>query len=255
MSEGRAMEGQYLPRPATETDTPRQSRSKASFRGHLTTYLLVGAFLFTLNVLTSFGDWWFYWPLFFWGWGIIAHYVAAYGFPDSERLLSLGSLNLPSVPAPARASSRSASFAAGEFAELHARIEHLRSIVTTLPEGSTRLQAEAIVARANDIAAVLAADRASADMVRSFSNGFLQPAGEILSHYSRLTGRDVTGASDVLQSVENESLPQIQQHMDRLYEQLHHRDLVQLSVANDMADFDLAQAQREISAELDKLRA
>jgi hypothetical protein len=43
--------------------------------------------------------------------------------------------------------------------------------------------------------------------------------------------------------------------MDRLYEQLHHRDLVQLSVANEMADFDLSQAQREISAELEKLRA
>jgi hypothetical protein len=255
MSEGRAMEHQYPPRPASGTDSARQSRSKASFRGHFTTYLLVGAFLFTLNVLTSFGDWWFYWPLFFWGWGIIAHYVAAYGFPGPERLSSLGSLNLPNLPAPARKSSPSASFAAGEFAELHQRIERLRSIAATLPEGATRIQAEAIVSRANDIAAVLAADRASADMVRSFSNGFLQPSVEVLSHYSRLTGRNVPGAGEVLRSVEEESLPQIQQHLDRLYEHLHHRDLIQLSVANDMADFDLTQAQREISAELDKIRA
>lgn len=255
MIEGRAMERQYSPPPTKEAKTPKHSRSQASFRGHFTTYLLVGAFLFTLNLLTSFGDWWFYWPLFFWGWGIVAHYVAAYGLPGPERLSSLGSLNLPSIPTPARSSSRSASFAAGAFAELHERIERLRSIVTSLPEGPVRSQAEAIVFRANDVAAVLAADRASANMVRSFTNGFLQPSGEILAHYSRLTGRDVPGAAEVLRNVEDETLPQIQQHLDRLYEQLHHRDLVQLSVANDMADFDLAQAHREISAELDKLRA
>jgi hypothetical protein len=254
MIEGRAMDRQYSQRPATEHEAPRQSRSRASFRGHFTTYILVGAFLFTLNVLTSFGDWWFYWPLFFWGWGLIAHYVAAYGLPGPERLLSLGSSSLPSVPLPARTPSQSASFAAAAFAELHERIERLRSVVTTLPEGPVRIQAQAIVSRANDIAAVLAADRASAEMVRSFNNGFLQPSAEILSHYSRLTGRDVPGAAEVLRTVENESLPQIRQQMDRLYEQLHHRDLVQLSVANEMADFDLTQAQREISAELDKLR-
>lgn len=249
------MERQYPARQKDEAPTPKETRSRAAFRGHLTTFLLVGAFLFTLNVLTSFGDWWFYWPLFFWGWGLIAHYLTAFGFPGPDRWASLGAFTRPAAPNPSRPKPHSATFAAGAFAELHERIERVRAIVDALPDGGVRLQAEAIVSRASSIAAVLAADRASADMVRTFSAGYLQPTEEILEHYARLTARDVPGASDVLRGVEEESLPQIQQHMDRLYKQLHHRDLVQLSVATDMADFDLSQAQREISAELDKVRA
>lgn len=254
MTQGHAMERQYPPRQATESQAPRETRSQAAFRGHFTTFLLMGAFLFTLNVLTSFGDWWFYWPLFFWGWGLIAHYVAAYGLHVPARWASLGQSVRTPAPVSSRANANTPAFAAPAFAELHERIEHLRAIVASMPESPARLQADAIVSRANAIAAVLAADRASGDMVRSFSNGYLQPTDEILAHYSRLTGRNVPGAGDVLRSVEEEILPQIQQHLDRLYEQLHRRDVVQLSVATDMADFDLTQAQREISAELDKLR-
>ena len=254
MSESHAMERQYPPRQMPEASAPKDSRAKAAFRGHLTTYLLVGAFLLTLNMLTSFGEWWFYWPLFFWGWGLIAHYVSAYGFPGPEQFSSLSSSLRPSFPTRSRQGSPSTTFAAGAFAELHGRIEHLKSLVSALPDGMAREQSEAIVTRANAIAGVLASDRASAEMVRSFSTGFVKPTEEILEHYSRLMGRGVPGAAEVLRGVEEESLPYIQQHMDRLFEQLHHRDLVQLSVANEMADFDLTQAQHEITAELDKLR-
>ncbi len=43
------------------------------FYQHLFVYVLVNAFLIVVNVLTAPGSWWFYWPLFGWGIGIVAH--------------------------------------------------------------------------------------------------------------------------------------------------------------------------------------
>ena len=43
------------------------------FYQHLIVYLLVNTFLFVVNLLTSRGNWWFYWPLFGWGIGVTAH--------------------------------------------------------------------------------------------------------------------------------------------------------------------------------------
>jgi hypothetical protein len=40
---------------------------------HLFGYVLINAFLFAVNVLTSRGSWWFYWPLCFWGVVVAAH--------------------------------------------------------------------------------------------------------------------------------------------------------------------------------------
>ncbi|MBU0701890.1 2TM domain-containing protein [bacterium] len=48
---------------------------KFSFYIHLTIYLLVNSFLFFINLFTSTGEWWFYWPLFGWGIGLFFHYI------------------------------------------------------------------------------------------------------------------------------------------------------------------------------------
>ena len=42
-----------------------------SFYGSLTSYLSVNLLLFLINLVSSPGRWWFYWPLFFWGIGIL----------------------------------------------------------------------------------------------------------------------------------------------------------------------------------------
>jgi hypothetical protein len=49
------------------------------FYVHLITYLLVNAGLFVINILTSPGTYWFVWPLFGWGIGIIAHAIGTFG--------------------------------------------------------------------------------------------------------------------------------------------------------------------------------
>lgn len=43
------------------------------FYQHLLVYVLVNVFLFVLNILTSPGSLWFFWPLLGWGIGIVAH--------------------------------------------------------------------------------------------------------------------------------------------------------------------------------------
>lgn len=41
------------------------------FYTHLFVYLVVNLFLFFINYTTSPGVWWFYWPLFGWGIGVV----------------------------------------------------------------------------------------------------------------------------------------------------------------------------------------
>jgi len=46
---------------------------------HLLVYILVNLGMFILNILTSPGALWFYWPLFGWGIGILAHAISVFG--------------------------------------------------------------------------------------------------------------------------------------------------------------------------------
>jgi len=64
-----------------QTGRERAKKRVEEIRGfyqHLLTYVLVNAFLFILNLLTSPGAWWFYWPLLGWGIGIGAHAASVF---------------------------------------------------------------------------------------------------------------------------------------------------------------------------------
>lgn len=50
-----------------------------SFYVHLIIYLLVNLVLFIINILTSPGSLWFYWPLFGWGIGLFFHGFSVFG--------------------------------------------------------------------------------------------------------------------------------------------------------------------------------
>jgi len=68
---------------ATEDDRYKAAKSRvAQLRGfyvHLTTFIVVNAFLVTLNLLTSPDSLWFYWVLLGWGIGLVAHALQVYG--------------------------------------------------------------------------------------------------------------------------------------------------------------------------------
>lgn len=59
----------------------KKVKKKKEFYSHLSTYLVMGIFFFVLNAVTSFGSWWFYWPMFGWGIGLLFHYFDAFGIP------------------------------------------------------------------------------------------------------------------------------------------------------------------------------
>ena len=60
------------------------ARKRASFKSHLTTYLIVNAFLWVIWYFTgsrTYGNSipWPAWSMFGWGIGLVSHYASAYG--------------------------------------------------------------------------------------------------------------------------------------------------------------------------------
>ncbi len=219
------------------------SKKEAAFRGHLTVYLVMALFFFSLNLLTSPGDWWFYWPLFFWGWALIFQAVATYGSEAPARVLDVLRAIVPSMatdrPTATTLTGRLATttpFAATAFAAVHGRIERLKEIAGQIPEGPVRDKALGVSATAERIVATMAADRADAETVGWFDSQLLAPAESLLNRYSRLTGRGVAGAADALRQVEEHDLPLLQGRFDALYDQLLRGEIVDLAVTSEMLD-------------------
>src|SRR5215203_106665 len=157
-----------------ERKEAKSVRGEAAFRGHLTVYLVVGLFLLTLNLLTSPGELWFYWPLFFWGWALVFQAVATYGADAPWRALAVVRSIVPGLTATAqlpsaRRAPSSAPFAAAAFAAVHERIEGLKEIALQIPDGPVREQAFRICAAADRIAEAMAADRTDAKTVTWFN--------------------------------------------------------------------------------------
>jgi len=50
------------------------------FYTHLFVYIGVNIVLLIINLVTSFGIWWFYWPLLGWGIGVFFHAMSVFVF-------------------------------------------------------------------------------------------------------------------------------------------------------------------------------
>jgi len=50
------------------------------FYGNLTSYIVVNCFLMTINLITSPNHLWFYWPLLWWGFGIVFHGLKVFNY-------------------------------------------------------------------------------------------------------------------------------------------------------------------------------
>jgi hypothetical protein len=72
-----------IPVATIEDDRYKAAKSRvAQLRGfyvHLTTFIVVNAFLLVLNLLTDPDSLWFYWVLLGWGIGLVAHALQVYG--------------------------------------------------------------------------------------------------------------------------------------------------------------------------------
>ncbi len=60
----------------------KRLKKRRSFYSHLGSYVAVGLFFVLLNAATSYGDWWFYYPMLGWGIGLLTHYFSVFGIPS-----------------------------------------------------------------------------------------------------------------------------------------------------------------------------
>ena len=126
--------------PLTETAARKQARKEREFYAHLAKFLVVMAGLVALNLLTSPGYLWFFWPLLGWGFGLTSHAAAVFGTrvgggwverrtrelmgeeASEARLRTLLDETLDARALPAGSPQ--------DLARLQRRIEHLEAIVT-----------------------------------------------------------------------------------------------------------------------------
>ena len=228
---------------------------EGAFRGHLTVYLVFALFFFSLNLLTDPGNWWFYWPLFFWGWALVFHAVATYGAAAPARVVALLRAMLPGG-APARAPvpptpgvrvQRAGSVdprpapepSSAEIAdEAEARVARLWRTARQIPAPAAREQAFRVAAAADRVAEVMAEDKTDAETVRWFIDRYLTPTEGVLERYARLSQRGLEAAAPTLARVEERDLPLLETRLNDLYEQIHRGDVIDLAVASEMLEFD-----------------
>ena len=232
----------------------RQNRRAASFRVHLSVYLTFGLVFLVLNLLTSPGDWWFYWPMFGWGIAVVVHAFIVFGADAPFELLAIlrswadrvAPSPPPSPPVPPTpgvrpaepATTRGTAAAPTTVDEAEARIARLWRTARLIPTEGARERAFRVCAAADRVAEVMATDKADPQLVGWFVDRYLTPTEALLERYARLARRGVTAAEPTLAKVEEHDLPLLESRLDALYEQLHRGDVIDLAVASEMLEFD-----------------
>lgn len=64
----------------------KRAEEKMEFFTHLTTYVVINIILVIINLLTSPGYHWFYWPLLGWGIGIVLHGMNVFVYGEGSSL-------------------------------------------------------------------------------------------------------------------------------------------------------------------------
>lgn len=62
----------------------RRERERRGFIFHLAAYIVVNIALIVINLVYKPGEIWFFYPLLFWGLGLLFHYLGAVRFLDRE---------------------------------------------------------------------------------------------------------------------------------------------------------------------------
>jgi hypothetical protein len=65
-----------------------KSRRRKWLAAHAASFAVINGLLFTVNFLTTPGEWWALFPIVFWGLALALHAVAAFALGISERALS-----------------------------------------------------------------------------------------------------------------------------------------------------------------------
>lgn len=68
----------------TREEVEKKVDAKLSFYKHLIVYICINSMLLIINILTSYGEWWFYWVSLFWGIGLIINFLEVFAFNKKE---------------------------------------------------------------------------------------------------------------------------------------------------------------------------
>lgn len=222
--------------------------TEKSFRAHLATWVVFSVFFFLINLLTSRDSWWFYWPMLGWGVGLAMHgiRVATTGGADTlaktaRNLQTRGATSTQQhAPTTAAApSSRESSRPTATVEQVEERVARLWRMARSIPVPSAREKAFAVCAAADRVAEVLAADRRDPETASWFIETYVKPAESLLQGYARIASRGVAGADATLAKVEEHDLPMLEEQIDKVYQQLHRGDLVDLEVTSEMLELSL----------------
>lgn len=240
-----------------EAPNSEKSKKDTAFEGHLMSYLGFVAFFFIINLLTSPGRWWFYWPVLGWGIFVFMHAIGTYGPYAPVAVVNIirnwftsyrGSVPPVVKPEPSTARKNTSTTAAAKGGstnrytaeEAEARIARLWRVARTIENPATQELAFRVCAGADRVAEALALDNAESQLVTWFIERYVEPTETLLGQYARLERRGVSAAEPTLRKVETEDLPLLESKLDTLYQQLHRGDLVSLQVASEMLEFGLS---------------
>jgi hypothetical protein len=215
---------------------------------HVGIYAVVIGFLFILNMITSPGSLWFYWPALGWGIGLAIHAVVVIGQEGflgqqwEERKIQEWTHG-KAAPAPAASPTPAPPPTSTDMGEMIARgidqVAGLRRTALSISQPAARAQVLRICATADNILAVLAEEGREPRIAREFLDRYLTPATTIVTQYARLSSRGVASAHEALDHVETHDLPLIEEKMGELYERIHRGDVIDLQVASEMLEMGL----------------
>lgn len=233
-------------------NAPKRAKQKRSwgetaFRGHLKVFLVFALFFLSLNLLTGPGEWWWYWPVFFWGWALVFQALATFGAAAPARVWAILQSMVPAAARAATGGGRPSAGAAGPAPEsltdeAEERVARLWRVARRIPSEAARQQAFRVCVAADRVAEALVERSADAPTVQWFIDCYLKPTETLLDRYERVARRVDREAEPALTKVERESLPLVESRLDSLYQQLHRGDVIDLAVATDMLEFDLPES-------------
>jgi hypothetical protein len=119
-----------------------------------------------------------------------------------------------------------------------ANAEAIRVLQPCIAKPSARYLVGRILERTDQVLAVMREDN-NLTAAPLFNDHLLSPTRSLVKEYVRLSKRGISGASDLLEKIETQTLPHIERTIDTFYERLHRSHVVDLATFDDVLDLNL----------------
>ena len=134
-----------------------------------------------------------------------------------------------------------------------ANAEAIRALQARIARPAVREQVGRILDRIAQVLAVIQEDGnlAAAPL---FNDHLLAPVRALLTEYVRLSNREISSASELLEKTETHDLPRIERAIDTFYERLHRSHVVDLATLGEMLELNLEQYRHHVVPEVHAMK-